>query len=85
LNDLPIVWHTASPTSSERVDELRLHAAELDLRAKVARTDHERRTFEILAKMYQGTAQSFVHLEAFRAMLDEPLTARRQEKKPTRV
>jgi hypothetical protein len=39
----------------------------LDLKAKGARTDDERRTFEILAKMYQGTARSFAHLEAFRA------------------
>src|ERR1700761_8598188 len=58
---------------SDRIEQLLERAAELGKEANGARTDSERRASDALASMYEGTARSFAHLAAFRAMIDRPL------------
>jgi hypothetical protein len=79
-NSVATRWRIAGPLNpppayaySDRIEQLLQRAAELAREANSAQTDGERRTVEALASMYEGTARSFAHLEAFRATVNEPL------------
>ena len=77
-NAVAIRWRITGPLEpttgnaySDRIEQLLQHAAELGIEADGARTDEERRTIEALASMCEGTARSFAHLQAFRAILSD--------------
>ena len=58
---------------SDRIERLLERAAELDKEADSASTDDQRRTIEAFATLYEGTARSFAHLEAFRVAVNKDL------------
>lgn len=67
MNDQLCDWPALPTVSSDRVEKLRHHAAELAGKARSAQAEDERRTLEALAKLFEGTARSFANIEAFNA------------------
>jgi hypothetical protein len=77
-NELATRWQISGPLDpsprnaySDRIEQLLQRAAELGKEANGARTEEERRTIDALASMCEGTARSFAHLQAFRAVLND--------------